>query len=564
MRRFSFGVVIALFLTTQARAELAPVRYVLSPVIEKGALRALAVDIDFKADLSGVTRLRFFDHVESEKRPGRYAEDLVITGADRVTPLDGDQTEIRSAPGAPLHARYRIRSGYAAPPTTQDVDQTRPIILPDWFYTAGEMVFAFPAGRRDAPATFTWAGAPEGFAFDSNLTHPGARTVEDILHSILIGSPRLRTIRGGGRDAGLRIAALGAFDRFDDPAFAEAAFAVVRAERAFWGDRARAPFLIALAPLRTQVFESYSGRGLDGAFALWVGTSLTLKEVLPLLAHEHFHAWNPAQLGAQDADRSSAWLSEGFTDFYTKRMLLRAGMMDLPAYVASWNEWLRAYGVSPARNAPEARIAQAYWTDHDVEEITYKRGAMLAALFDAQLRRSGKSLDAVMREMRSRYRHAPESRLRVNFEAAFQTVAGRSALADIDRYETRGETLSLPTDAFACLQLRTVTQPAFDLGFDADATAEAGHFTGVDPAGPAYAAGLRDGMTRLGREGGAMNDSSVEIVYRVTDATGQERVIRYRPVGKTMVTFQRLEVPAGLSPARTRACVRTLGGPGAR
>jgi len=321
MRRFLICGLAVLSLAFPASAE---VRYALSPVIENGDLKALAVEIDFTANADGVTRLRFVDSFQGDTHPGRYAEGLVVSGADRITPLDGEQIEIRSAPGAALHARYRIRSAYDAPPNTQDARQTKPIVLPDWFYAAGEVVFAFPAGRRDETATLSWGDAPEGFQFASDLTWPKARTVEDMLHGILIGSPRLRLIHGDGANAGTRVAVLGTFDHFDDEVFADAALRVIRAERDFWGD-GESPFLVTLAPLVPRVFEAYSGTGRTDGFALWVGTSLSLKEVLPLLAHEYFHAWNNGQLGAQAPDRSTAWLSEGFTDFYTKRLLLRTG-----------------------------------------------------------------------------------------------------------------------------------------------------------------------------------------------------------------------------------------------
>jgi len=74
------------------------------------------------------------------------------------------------------------------------------------------------------------------------------------------------------------------------------------------------------------------------------------------------------------------------------------------------------------------------------------------------------------------------------------------------------------------------------------------------------AAGLRDGMKRSKREGGSKNDSSVEIAYHVVDAEGRERAISYRPEGKTMVSFQRLSMPEGLSPDQERGCVKTLSG----
>lgn len=559
MKRFCVGAAAALLLATAANAE--PVRYTLSPVVENGALTALAVDIDFKGDADGKTVLKFVDSFQGDTRPGRFAEGLEITGAQSVTRRPDGGAEVHATPGVALHARYWIRSGFDAAPNTQNETQTKPIVLPDWFYVSGELVFAYPDGQDDAPATFAWNGAGSGFRFASDLEAlaPRKGAVSDVLESILIGSPRLRITEGTGPNAGLRFAALGTFDDYDDAAFARMVFRVIEAERAFWGDDPT-PFLVTLAPLEMRIATSYSGAGRGDAFALWVGTALPLADLRHLIAHEYFHTWNANQLGLQSSQRRSAWLSEGFTDFYARRLLLRAGIFSLADHAAAWNADLLAYAVSPARNADEDAIAKRYWQDETLEEMAYKRGALMAVLFDAQLRREGRGLDAVMRAMRPLYQRDRESQLRDNFETAFKAVAGRLPLADIDRYQTRGETLALPADAFACLTLSTVTQPAWSLGFDPEATGQTGVFAGVDPAGPAYAAGLRDGMKRIKREGGARNDSSVEIAYHVEDVDGREGVIRYRPEGKVTVSFQRLTVPEGLAPAQEATCVKTLGG----
>ncbi|MBK8543341.1 MAG: hypothetical protein IPL62_07075 [Caulobacteraceae bacterium] len=43
--------------------------------------------------------------------------------------------------------------------------------------------------------------------------------------------------------------------------------------------------------------------------------------------------WTPAQIGGlpQEGEPSQYWLSEGFTDFYTARMLVRGGSVDAAA-----------------------------------------------------------------------------------------------------------------------------------------------------------------------------------------------------------------------------------------
>ncbi|MEO7827006.1 MAG: hypothetical protein ABIR60_07685, partial [Allosphingosinicella sp.] len=96
-------------------------------------------------------------------------------------------------------------------------------------------------------------------------------------------------------------------------------------------------------------------------------------------------------------------------------------------------------------------------------------------------------------------------------------------------------------------------------GYDADATRRGnGVITGVDREGPAYAAGLRDGMQLVRREAGKIGDSSVELAYRITDG-GAERVIGYRPEGKAEFEVQRVELTVS-GPEAEAACKTRLGG----
>jgi len=85
-------------------------------------------------------------------------------------------------------------------------------------------------------------------------------------------------------------------------------------------------------------------------------------------------------------------------------------------------------------------------------------------------------------------------------------------------------------------------------------------FAGVDPAGKAYAAGLRDGMTRIDRKGGDPFDSSVPVTFVVRDAAGRTLSITYLPQGKTSHIRQRVVVPAGLSDAARATCVAAVTG----
>ena len=84
--------------------------------------------------------------------------------------------------------------------------------------------------------------------------------------------------------------------------------------------------------------------------------------------------------------------------------------------------------------------------------------------------------------------------------------------------------------------------PVFDRGFDPQATAKAGNVAqGVKPGSAAYAAGLRNGMTLLARDGGEPGESDLVYVLRVDDH-GVQRTIGYLPRGEGTVMQTRLEI----------------------
>jgi predicted metalloprotease with PDZ domain len=169
------------------------------------------------------------------------------------------------------------------------------------------------------------------------------------------------------------------------------------------------------------------------------------------------------------------------------------------------------------------------------------------------------NLDDVLRAQRRLARRGGPTAAAL-FPGIVRRVAGIDIGRDLARFAERGEPLLLPGDiAPACVRVTSDTRHAFTRGFDIAATeAAAGTIRGVDPAGPAYAAGIRDGMKLVKREAGTIGDSAQEIAYRVSDAQG-ERVIRYLPAAKETFEVQQLKPNFGLT-HEAELCHATLGG----
>lgn len=551
MIRFGARALLALIvLMTPAMGRAAAadaVAYELAPVSDAQGLTALAVTIRFHGDASGRTKLVLPQRGQNNPRLWQYVRDLTIDGATSVAADQPEARIITAPPGAALVVRYRVVSAFDEDPSTKNKDKQKPTIRPGWFWAYGEALFAEPQGRDRAPARFTWTGGRE-VTFVSTLQDlgPGAK-VDDVLASTSAGGRDLRIFTHGGAKDRLRIAVVRPFDFTAEAADARIS-AVIQATQAFWRPKPQ-PFLVILQPLTPSPASlAEAGEGRSGGFSIVASRNRGLDDLTHTIAHEYFHTWNPGQLGGSRLSEDQAldyWFGEGFTDFYADRMLVRSGVQGPDAFVAQWNDRLAAYANSPVRTEPNSRVGKDFWKRDGVAKLPYQRGAMLAAIWDADLRRSGSPvrLDQVMIAMRDAVAARPAGAGPTApelFQATFERMTGRSLAADIAKYVTAGEPILLPADTFGpCARVVTEQVPAFDRGYDVAATSEAQMFAGVDPQGPAYAAGVRDGMKRLEVLGGKVGDHSVEVAYRVADANG-ERVIRYLPQGRRIVTQQRL------------------------
>ena len=198
---------------------------------------------------------------------------------------------------------------------------------------------------------------------------------------------------------------------------------------------------------------SFSGTGRGDPFAIWVDECTPLESLTWLLAHEYFHTWNPARLGhvpsGTVSNPSDFWFSEGFSDYYARALMVRAGIIAPEQFAEQWNEVLSAYAESTVRNLPQHEVGAQFWEDESVQKLPYQRGAMLAALWNARMimQSDGKqNLDDVLREQLSAARNSRENPI-----ALFRSVAllrGLRVADDEKRFLERGETIELPPGTF--------------------------------------------------------------------------------------------------------------------
>jgi predicted metalloprotease with PDZ domain len=554
---FAVFLLAAASLALAAQAPLgAHVDYSITPILEAGALRAVEIDVRFRGDEDGLTTLRLPDEWGGQNELWRSVSGLsVVSGAEM---RDGDGPAARvlvHRPNARIHVRYRVVQDWEGAPSAGQGNPYRAIIQPTYFHLIGNAALIIPEVDGATPVRVHARAMPRGWRFATDLEHRGL-TIEDANTSITVGGD-FRVI--AGEDPNIRIAIRGQWG-FSDADLVAKASRIIGGQRRFWND-ASEPYLITVIELTSPDpgWISVGGTGLEDAFAFFATPNAPEATITRILAHEGLHTWIPGRIGGMLAENEATdyWLSEGFTDFYTGRILVREGIWSPAQFADDLNLMLAEYAQSLVRTEPNARIVADFWNDRGVQQLPYQRGRLLATIWDARLRgRGAGDLDDVVYAMRARDEPTAVER----FHASVAALAFDLGV-DVDAFVERGAPILLPEDAFApCGRIETRDAPNFHRGFDIEATtANNNVIAGVIRGGPAYAAGMRDGMVLVRREAGEIGNAELEIAYVVRDGD-VERTLRYMPRDEGSFTLQRLVIDKGLSGEALDRCIAVLAG----
>lgn len=455
---------------------------------------------------------------------------------------------VHHAPGARLRVSYRIEPNAHQADASPNVHY-RPILNAGLFHLIGDVGLVRPLQLGDETpvhVALTWRGFDAAGWSVASSFGPGAQErvlalrSGELFHALFIaGKLRLYQRDIGGRP--LTLAIDGEWD-FADEVFVDLTTQIVQAERAFFGEFDTPHQLITLIPVgvRDPGSTSIGGTALTQAFALFTlpGTSLSpgseqRRAMARLLAHELFHAWNGVAIRPDGPEELAYWFTEGFTDFYARRLLRRCGVFDVDDYVADINHSLTECFTSPVRNEPNARIAVDFWKDRDVQTLPYRRGDAVAIVVDAAIRArsaGARSLDDVMRGLA---RGAREGAARLDTDgliALFARETDAATAAAIRRVIVDGALPVLDAATFEpCLALRVEPLGPFDLGFDFERSRAQRIVHGARQGSRAWEVGLRDGQELAGWSI-TLGDPRRRVELEIQDVLGTRR-ISYLPQG---------------------------------
>jgi predicted metalloprotease with PDZ domain len=423
----------------------------------------------------------------------------------------------------------------------------------------GHIALLTPTHLPDAPHAIAlrWKGFAEAhwtvatsFGSDPRGFDVSA-SFDEFRHAVFLAGPDVRLAHKEIRGKALTVAIAGSAWPFRDEEFVEDVRSIIDAECAFFAEDDFPPFLVTLIPAGKADPHSRSlgGTGLTRSFALFVQPDTPLGattggglDVPHLLAHEMFHHWNGGVAQMGESEQLVYWFSEGFTDFYARRILFRAGYGGAAEAARSLNETLKEYGLSPAREARNEKIRDGFWKDRDIGKLPYLRGNLVAVLLDHEIRarsKGARSVDDFVRQVVAAGRKG--AKLSTDSLLARITAWTDEAFASrIRGIVVDGAPIVLEPSTFEpCLALRSENLGAYDLGFDFEASHAAKEVRGVRPGSAAARAGLSDGM-RITKFSIAFGNADVPVEVGVREGDA-ERTIRWLPQGDPL-PVQRVDV----------------------
>jgi predicted metalloprotease with PDZ domain len=244
-----------------------------------------------------------------------------------------------------------------------------------------------------------------------------------------------------------------------------------------------------------------------------LGGGVEYDELLYMIAHELFHAWNarrlrPAELVPYDLQRPrparSLWITEGLTEYYAHRAMRLSGRWTRKRYLERLGEEATRAALAARRGLTIEEEAELTWQAPDEAaadpDAYYARGHLAALALDARLRAASDgrhSLDEVMRALLAQAERAGGV-LAVDGDVLDRAIAAlvpslAGEVASLARAPGETERVGAAVAAIGLHLDVEEAAPRTVAGFSAESDGESLRVAAVNPSGPAARAGLRPG-----------------------------------------------------------------------
>ena len=249
-----------------------------------------------------------------------------------------------------------------------------------------------------------------------------------------------------------------------------------------------------------------------------------------LIAHESFHLWNGGDGVLAYADYEVLWLSEGVTDFYAQKNLLRAQLIDDEEMLEEMAGKYLRLNVSFLRDMPLPDVGSQYFEDPGARSLVYTKGALAGFLIDTYLQSTTgglESLDDVVRTLAESRNNVERGEKYRNDDVlgALETVGGAELVKLFQDFSSGDYRRALESVLdLAGYRIERVAEPGYTLGiYDLGGRLQPATVRALDREGAAFGAGVRRNDVILEMDGRPIRDRRAleEEMKWITDGNGE-------------------------------------------
>jgi predicted metalloprotease with PDZ domain len=432
----------------------------------------MRVVVSFEGDKDGVSILNFQDNQFGEPGQMRFLEfgPQEFGVAVELRP-DSNQIVVRHhTEKSRVRVTYLLKTEQWGKPF-YDYCCYRPILSLDYFHVQGGHLLAVPDNYYmdnlvTHPVAFKWIDFPEGWvlhnSFGPNRDQVANLTASQLTTAIFVGGDFERH-RFEVKGSPAYFLTRGQWKTMTTDTLTHLLRTVIEGHRVFWQDYSDTIYSVTFLPIDdapwsdTSKIMSYGGSGLTNSFMSYATNNpgLVYGGMRYLFMHELMHHWIGTKIQNSEEEKQY-WFSEGFTEYFTLKNMLRYGLVNVDVFLKEFNNnMVQPHYMSPYVSMPNDSINyRTFWKgDKDWEKLPYHRGCLYAFYLDNQLRKATKgrtNLDQVMLEILHAMVNDPSKKLdHVFFKSILKKYLGKKGVKDFERYIEQGvpirfDTLPLP------------------------------------------------------------------------------------------------------------------------
>ncbi|WP_224995764.1 M1 family aminopeptidase [Cesiribacter sp. SM1] len=463
----------------------------ISYTVEPNFRRSTTIDVSFEysANAAGELLLKYENSSWGDKDIFNCITKFKVSPEPVAVTFmpDSSLISIKAQPDQKLLVKYSVKQDFNEP--VQNYHRYRPIVQKEYFHALGMRLFIMPvdlfaSDTSKASIEINWKEEIGAGVFHSSFGAKSKQLLhlsrEELYASVFVGGDFRRyrlTVNGNP----VYFLTRGEWKAFKDDDVTRILEKTISSQVAFWEDPLEADFTVTLIPTFeewTETSKSYSlgGSGLTHSFASFASNNdgATLSRLSWLYNHELLHRWIGNTI-RNEQEEKQYWFSEGFTDYYAYKLMLKRGDIGLHEYIKTLNaEVFKPHYNSPVRELPNDQLSgEKFWSDVNYHKLPYRRGLLYAFLLDTQIKQKhaySKSLDYLMKDLLNLAKK--DEGLRLNdkvFGTVLSKYLGGAALADFSKYITEGKLIDFSRSLPEGLLLdASLTYPALALDAKAD------------------------------------------------------------------------------------------------